>query len=190
MGPVSRWREQRRLKRIAGGDRAAADQLVDEHYEGAYRWMLYLCRDREAAADLTQETFLQVWQGLDGFGGFSSLRTWIHRIAYYTYLRAERGSPPRSAPLPDALNGGGLTDAVLTRCALEDALAQLPQKQRQVVALHYLQGFTSAEIAEVLEIPAGTVLSRLHTARERLRGLLADEVFPAKQELKTNVEQD
>ncbi len=186
MQVLQRWRERRLLRRIRGGDREAAGQLVDAYYEALYRWLLHLCRDREWAADLTQETFVQVWEGLEGFRGDATVKTWIHRIAYHTYLRAERGSRPAMVPLHDALNERTPTEAALTGHAVEAALAELPEKQRQVVALHYLQGLRVAEVAEVLDIPAGTVLSRLHNARIRLRQLLSDEPSPAKAEVRTN----
>ncbi len=187
MRALQRWRERRLLRRIRSGEREAAERLVDAHYEAVYRWALRLCHDREWAADLTQETFLQVWEDLDGFRGEATVKTWIHRIAYHTYLRAERGSRPAMVPLHDALNERTPTEAALTGHAVEAALAELPKKQRQVVALHYLQGFKVAEIGEVLGIPAGTVLSRLHTARSKLRKLLANEPSPSTAEVETNV---
>ena len=187
MRALRRWGERQLLRRIRSGDREAANQLVDTHYQAVYRWLLHLCRDPEAAADLTQETFLQVWAGLDGFQGRSSLKTWIHRIAYHAYLRAQRNRGPDSAPLREAVSDPAPTEEVLARCAVEQVLTQLPEGQQQAVVLHYLHGLTSAEIGEVLDVPMGTVLSRLHTARGRLRELLADESSPSAQEVHTDV---
>ena len=175
---LTQWRERQLLRRIRDGNRDAANQLVDEHYEGVYRWLLTLCHHPERAADLTQETFLQVWEDLSGFQGHSSLKTWIHRIAYHTYLRSQRRSQPEPAPLPGNPEPPSFTETVLTRCLVEEALGELSAKHRQVVLLHYWQGFTCAEIADILAVPLGTVLSRLHTARDRLRELLADERVP------------
>ncbi len=189
MRVLHHWREQRLLRRIRSGDRQAANHLVDTHYEPVYRWLLRLCHEREWAADLTQETFLQVWAGLDGFESRCSLKTWIHRIAYHTYLRAQRNRGPESAPLREAVSNPGPTEGVLARCAVEQALTQLPEGQQQVVVLHYMQGLTSTEIASALDIPAGTVLSRLHTARARLRELLSNESSPSAQEVHTDVAQ-
>ncbi len=187
---LRRWRERGLLRRVRNGDRDAANQLMDAHYEAVYRWLLHLCRRREEAADLTQETFLQVWEGLDGFQGRASLKTWIHRIAYYTYLRAERSAQPERRLLAEARNDPALAEAVVGRQVVEEALAQLPEGQRQVVVLHYLQSLTSAEIAGVLGVPVGTVLSRLHTARGKLRELLSDEPSPSQQEVHTDVAQE
>ena len=187
MRGLQRWRERRLRQRLRRGDRAAAERLADGHYESAYRWLLHLCGDRELAADLTQETFLQVWRGLDGFEGRSSLKTWIHRIAYTTYLRARERALPQTAPLAEAAQTPGPSGAVINRCALEDALRQLPPQQRETVLLHYLQGLKIREIAEVLEIPEGTVLSRLHHARLRLREALSDEEPVPHEEVRTDV---
>ena len=187
MKVLRRWGEQQLLRQIRRGDRQAANQLVDTHYQAVYHWLLHLCRERESAADLTQETFLHVWEGLAGFEGRCSLKTWIHRIAYHTYLRAQRNRGPESAPLCEAVSNPAPTEGVLAGCAVEQALTQLPEGQQQVVVLHYLHGLTSAEIGEVLAIPLGTVLSRLHTARGRLRELLADESSPSAQEVHTDV---
>ncbi len=192
MGLVRRWRERQLLQRIRSGDRQAADQLVDEHYQSVYRWVLHLCRHREHAADLTQETFVQVWDGLDGFRGQASLQTWIHRIAYHTYLRTERNPTPEPQPLSEVPDTAGpdIVQVALTRHLVHEALARLPEKQRDVVVLHYLHGLTAAEVAEVLQIPTGTVLSRLHASRGKLCELLSDESSPSDQEVGTDVAQE
>jgi RNA polymerase sigma-70 factor, ECF subfamily len=184
---LRRWSEQRLLESIRAGDRRAADRLVQGHYESVYRWLLHLCGQRDLAADLTQETFVQVWQGLDGFRGHASLRTWIHRIACHAYLRSRRTPEPAGTPPPDPAHVPGLEQEALARLSLAQALAQLPPEQRLVTALHYLQGLKTAEIARVLDIPAGTVLSRLHTARARLREFLSSEESTYAQEVRSDV---
>ncbi len=192
MGVLGQWRERQLLRRIRSGDRQAADQLVDEHYQSVYRWVLHLCRHREHAADLTQETFVQVWDGLDGFRGQASLKTWIHRIAYRTYLRTQRNPTPESQPLSEVpdVSGPDIAEVALTRHLVHEALARLPEKQRDVAVLHYLHGLTAAEVAGVLQIPTGTVLSRLHASRGKLCELLSDESSPSEQEVRTDVAQE
>ena len=191
MNPWQRRREAELLRRIQAGDRSAADALVARHYEAVFRWLLQLCRSREHAADLTQDTFVQVVRDLDGFRGESSLKTWIHQVAYHTYLRFQRRAPV-TAPLAaesDSDQGTRTEETTLTRQLVYDALAQLPEKHRYVAMLHYLQGFTIAQIARILEVPAGTVKSRLHTARPRLRELLSSEVDSSEQEVCSDVVQ-
>jgi len=192
VGVLRQWRERLLVKRIRSGDRQAAEQLVDEHYQNVYRWLLHLCRHREHAADLTQETFVQVWDGLDGFRGQASLKTWIHRIAYHAYLRTQRNPTSEPQPLSEVsdIAGPDIAEVALTGHLVHEALARLPEKQRDVVVLHYLHGLTAAEVAGVLQIPTGTVLSRLHTSRATLRELLSDESSPSEQEVQTDVAQE
>ncbi|GAH87556.1 unnamed protein product, partial [marine sediment metagenome] len=99
MSLKDRRREARLLRRIQDGDEKAAEQFVDQHYESAYYWLLHLCGDCDQAADLTQDTFLQVCEALGGFRGQASLRTWIHRIAYHVFLRAQRSPALNDLPL-------------------------------------------------------------------------------------------
>src|SRR5919202_1116561 len=78
------------LARIRAGDPEAGHQFVHDYYLGVYRYLLYLTGSPQAAEDLTQETFLQAWRGLDTFEGRAALRTWLHRIAHREFLAALR----------------------------------------------------------------------------------------------------
>lgn len=172
---MGRWQERRLLRRLRKGDREAAERLIAEHYLGVYRWLLCLCGDSEEAADLTQETFLQVWRGIGDFEGRSALKTWLHRIAYHAFLRGRESRPVAGVPLAEMADDPGPAADVLRRRAVADALARLPDKHHQAVLLHYMQGLTAAEIGNVLGIPTSTILSRLQTARQKLRVFLAAE---------------
>ena len=174
MGAVQRCRERRLLRRIRAGDTRAANRLIDQHYEWLYRWLLHLCQDPERASDLTQETFAKVWQGRHGFQSRSSLRTWMHCIAYNTYVSDGRRRAADAGTLPDTLASPPPDDVVLQRCAMSEALAQLPPIHRHVIILHYTQGFTCAEVGDILGVPRSTVLSRLHAARIKLREALGE----------------
>lgn len=174
MGALQRWREMRLVHRIRAGDRRAANALIDEHYEWIYRWLLHLCQDPERASDLTQEAFAKVWQGLHGFQSRSSLRTWMHCIAYNTYVSDRRGRAANTGPLPETLASPPSDEVVLLRCTMSEALAQLPAIHRHVIVLHYTQGFTCAEVGDMLGVPRSTVLSRLHAARLKLREALGE----------------
>ena len=187
---LPRWREDRLLKRIRAGDREAANELVDKHHESVFRWLVHLCKDRELAADLTQETFVQVWRKLDAFRGQASLRTWIHQIAYRAYLHSRRAPRPDTVPLSELTEEAARTETDLTALAVDDALTGLPEAHREAVVLHYLQGLTCAEVAEVLDVPLGTILSRLHTARRRLLQLLSDDPEPTRAEVQAHATAD
>ncbi len=167
-------RDDALVKRILGGDRTAGEQFVTEHYPRIYRLLRHLTGRVEDAEDLTQQTFVKAWQALGTFKGESSLATWLHRIAYHEYthyLRSRRDHAPLddAADVPDDHAAREL-EAVLVR----RALAQLSSEHRETFLLYHVQGLSVPEVAAVLDVPAGTVKSRLFTARQRLREMLSE----------------
>src|SRR5438034_2873312 len=82
--------DARLLRQLRQGDAEAGHQFVREYYPGVYRYLLYLTGRPEAAEDLAQETFLQVWRRLETFEGRAPLRLWLHRIAHREFLQALR----------------------------------------------------------------------------------------------------
>ncbi len=171
---MQRWRNKALVRRILNGDEAAGERFVTEHYAAIYRFLFNLTGNREDAEDLTQQTFLRAWQALPNFRGDASLSTWLHRIAYHEYthwLRSRRNEVPldEAMGMPDPHAARELAGALFRR-----ALAQLPSEQREVILLCYVQGLSTREAAKVLNIPVGTVKSRLFLARQRLRELLQD----------------
>jgi RNA polymerase sigma factor (sigma-70 family) len=158
------------VEQLRGGDVEAGRRFVRDHYPGIFRYLLSLAERRELAEDLTQETFLQAWRHLDRFEGRAPLRHWLYRIARREYLHALRGrrvqvSLEEISEFP-AAGGREAIEGV----ELRDAIDRLPLAEREVVLLHYLEGYTSNEIAQIVRAPAGTVRRRLVTARDRLRG--------------------
>jgi RNA polymerase sigma-70 factor (ECF subfamily) len=161
--------EARLVEQIRRGDAEAARRFVGEYYPGIYRYLLCLTGNPEAAEDLTQETFLQAWRSLDTFGGRAPLRTWLRRIAHREFLQALRGHRPAASLEAVAEvaepRAAGLTEAVEIRALLR----KLPLEEREIVVLHYLEGYRCEEIAEIVGVPVGTVKYRLSEARARLR---------------------
>lgn len=167
-------RERAWVNRILQGDKAAGERLVTQNYQRVYGLLRALSGNREVAEDLTQQAFAKAWQALPGFRGESRLSTWLCRIAYHEYThwrrdRREFASLEEAASLPDIRAVVGLRTVMFAR-----ALEQLSEEQRETFLLHYEQELDVKEIAMVLDIPAGTVKSRLFTARNRLRELLSD----------------
>jgi RNA polymerase sigma-70 factor (ECF subfamily) len=167
-------RDMALVRRILGGDKAAGEGFVAEHYARIYRLLRHLAGDVENVEDLTQQTLVKAWQALGTFRGESSLATWLHRIAYHEYthwLRAHRehASLTEAADVPDPHAAHAL-EAVLVR----RALAQLSPEHRATFILYHVQGLSVSEVAIVLDLPRGTVKSRLFIARQRLRELLED----------------
>ncbi|MCX7624212.1 MAG: sigma-70 family RNA polymerase sigma factor [Thermomicrobium sp.] len=169
------------------GDHAAFATLVRRYQGVVFAVALRLLGDRDAAEDIVQEAFVRAYFGLDRFRG-TNFRAWVLRIAHNAaldHLRAARRHPRvplERAPEParDVEASPGVEHTGL-QAALEAALALLPPDQRAVVLLVDVEGLPYDEVAEVLEIPVGTVKSRLARARVRLRQLL--EADPRAREL-------
>jgi RNA polymerase sigma-70 factor (ECF subfamily) len=147
------------------------DALYLAERERVLALCLHVTGRRADAEDALQEAFLAVHRGLGRFRAEASPSTWLHRIALRAALRVKarrRGGEP----LDPELAGPGL-EADLERRSearrITEALARLPAGLRTVLALFAVEGFTHPEIAEVLGVPEGTVWSRLHAARKRLR---------------------
>lgn len=167
------------VRAVLRGDKERAERWVTREYPRVYRMLRYLTGDREAAEDLTQQAFVQAWQSLASYRGESGLSTWLHRIAYRQYthwLRTRKETLPLSqAPeLEDPRHVQGLTTILVQR-----ALQSLSDELREPFLLYYARQMSIKEVADVLEIPAGTVKSRLFTARRLLRELLMEEPVAA-----------
>lgn len=171
------------VRRILAGERAACEELVRLHHAPIYRLLVRLCRDADLAEDLTQEAFAAAWAGIGTFSGASSLATWLHRIAYRRFIDSYRRRRPLAtldenlAEKADTNSAdplqGLLADEESRR--LYDALAQLDPPDRDILVLHYLQGLTFRQMAEVLDEPGGTVKWRTSQALAKLRVILDNE---------------
>jgi len=162
-----------------GEDRAYA-MVVDALQGPIYRFLLRLTRDQSTAEDLTQETFVAAWQGLESYSGKSQFTTWVFGIAYRQHLRLRDKRSVATVPLEedwDEAELPGPSEAVEEadeQRRVRQAVYSLPDPYRESVALVYMEGLNYREAAQVLEVPVGTVKSRMHGAltilRERLRG--------------------
>jgi RNA polymerase sigma-70 factor (ECF subfamily) len=162
------------LARLRAGDSEAGHRFVQDYYPGVYRYLLYLTGSPETAEDLTQETFLQAWLRLDTFEGRAALRTWLHRIAHREFLQALRSRrvlvPLETVceiPEPSTI---GMTETIELRAIL----SKLPAEEREIVVLHYLEGYQHEEIPHLLGIPLRRVRQRLSEARGRLQQEMAE----------------
>jgi len=162
------------VKQILQGDQRAGERLIRQHYPRIYRLLRYLTGNVEIAQDLTQQTFVKAWLALETYKGEARLATWLHRIAYHEYthwLRSRREDTPLEAvaELADLGLAHELDGILLAR-----ALGQLSPELRDTFLLYYVQELSVPEVALVLNLPPGTVKSRLFTARQRLRELLQE----------------
>ncbi len=171
--------EQRLVARSRAGDLAAFDDLVRRYLDRAYAVALRLMRQREDAEDLVQDAFIQALQTLDRFQPDRPFGPWFFRILVNRGLNLRRARKVRATEeLPDDVASAHDSPARLLerrelRDRLCDAIGALPDRERMVVELFELEGFDSGEIAEILEMPRGTVRWHLHEARRTLREQLA-----------------
>jgi len=166
----------------AVSDRKTFTRLVDRFYAKVYDYLCWLTRNETLAADLTQETFLCLWRHPPNLEAGGSLRAWMFKVALNVYRQQARRHAVETVPLSEAEEDVPDPESeplvVLEReelCrAVQEAVARLPERYRAVILLHNLQGLTLTEVAQALEIPVGTVKSRLATAFARLRKSLRE----------------
>ena len=168
------------IARVAGGDDAALGTLYDRHSQRAYGLAFRVLRDRHLAEDALQQAFLDVWRTADRFADGSTVRAWLmlltHRRDVDLVRREQRwrreiveSSQPEAAPASEdeALEG-------LAAARVRAALTSIPTRERQLLELAYYGGLTQTQLAERLELPLGTVKTRMSAGLSRLRTLLTD----------------
>ncbi len=176
------WSEWWLVRGLRQQDAEACRELIRRHHRAVYGYLRHMGADEATAEDLTQETFTRAWQAVERLRAAGSLRAWLLRIARNEFLQlVRRARPAAHGPiaLPETADpgpGGHEVVAIHERDSLlRRAVRSLDVEQREVIALHYFEDLSLREISAVLEIPAGTVKSRLHRALERLRELLGQE---------------
>ncbi|MEG0767067.1 MAG: RNA polymerase sigma factor [Clostridia bacterium] len=146
-----------------------------QHQRLLYRVSYSILSDNDDCADAVQEALLRAWQHRGSLHSMEAFRPWLVRILVnvcHTILRKrvkQRFVPLEDTSAPVAETGG-------MPAALDDALGLLSSEQRVVTVLHYLEGYSVREIAEMTATPVGTVKTRMMYARQRLQGLLREEM--------------
>jgi len=160
------------------GDRTALDALLRSHSDRLYGLARRLTGNEADAADALQEALIAIVRGLPRYDGRAAFGTWAYRVATNACLDElrRRGRRPRldggESLALRAAPGSDIGDVVGARLDVDAALATLPVEFRTAVVLRDLEGLDYAEIAEVLEIPAGTVRSRIARGRAALAAAL------------------
>jgi len=164
--------EQRLVAAAVAGSEQAGEELFARHWPAAWRLALSVTGSSAAADDIAQDAFERAFRGLAGFNGRSSFRTWLSRIVVNRATDLSRRQH-RSQPLDVAETlASPENDDVLRDRDLLEAVAALAPERRTVVALRYWAQHSPAEIAEVLDLPLGTVHSRLARSLADLRSRL------------------
>ena len=168
--PVSRRSDAALVRAAQGGSADAIDELFRRHWPAAHRAAWLVVHDAAAAEDIAQEAFLSALRALDRFDRRRPFGPWLHRIVInraidWSRARALRREVEASAESPAADRAEGNLGM---RDELDTALASLSPERRAVVVLRYVLGYTPGEIADLLELPRGTVNSRLRRALDRM----------------------
>lgn len=137
------------------------------HLAALLRVARRLTLDPESAEDLAQETMLLAWRGFHGFQTGTNARAWLFRILFNAFHAAARKPPAVASGL------SGVQAKTQEALEIAEALDALPIEQRTVLLMCVVEGFTCREVAGILDLPIGTVMSRLSRARQELRQSLA-----------------
>lgn len=166
------------VQAVASGDERCLEALYDRYGSFVYSIVSRIVVDRDLAQDATQEAFLAAWNQASRFSARrGEVRTWLASIAHHKavdVVRSQRASRDRVADAEAAAEVSSIADETVAEHAAEhDALAglvgTLSPEHRQVVLLTYFGGYTSAELSRALDLPEGTVKSRLFSAMRHLR---------------------
>ncbi len=162
------------LNRYLGGDIAAFDELVRAHEDRVFGICLRMMTNRDAALDAVQETFLTVFRKADRYEAKAAFSTWLYRVAVNTcYDQLRKAKRRRTEPIPESSDpvdprGGDEFEAVELRPDIEEALLKIPIEFRSAVVLVDLQALSLEQAAEILDVPIGTIKSRVFRGRKLL----------------------
>lgn len=165
------------IRRAQQGDRDAFGDLVMLHRQAVIRVVYRMCGNMSVAEDASQNALIRAWQNLPGYQPKASFRSWLFRIAINAALDLLR----REKPVVDldqvVLSHDHKVESRLMKqereMMVKQALLSLPETSRTVLILREYEGLSYQEISETLEIPIGTVMSRLNYARKSLAGVLS-----------------
>lgn len=164
------------VRKMQNGDEAAMDIFVQKYYPKILQYCGYHCPDREAAYDLTQETFERFFRNLIHYHHKGKTLNFLYTIAgnlCIDWMRKNKMAQCGQAVWEEAISGEGGED-LDDKMLIEAALARLPDELREVVLLHYFQEFTMREISGILQIGVPLVKYRMKKAKEELRELLKE----------------
>jgi RNA polymerase sigma-70 factor (ECF subfamily) len=182
------------VKRVRSGDQRAFKLLVERYQRKAYAVALGMLKDKEEAMDVSQEAFVKVYKYLDHFKGDASFYTWLYRITVnicIDIIRKRAGAGGEAVEFDETMpmdvseaNIGALGSRLGTnpqKSALrrelaekiQEALAAVPEKHRAILLLREIEGMSYEDLSRTLDIPKGTVMSRLFHARAKVQKILS-----------------
>jgi RNA polymerase sigma-70 factor (ECF subfamily) len=183
------------VKRVRDGDQRAFKLLVERYQRKVYAVALGMLKDKEEAMDVSQEAFVKVYKYLDHFKGDSSFYTWLYRITVNICIDVMRRknsaggemeefdesapmdlSEARIGALGSRLGTNPQKSALRRELAekIQEALAAVPEKHRAILLLREIEGMSYEDLSRTLDIPKGTVMSRLFHARAKVQKILSE----------------
>jgi RNA polymerase sigma-70 factor (ECF subfamily) len=183
------------VERVKSGDQRAFRVLVERYQKKIYAVALGMVKDKEEAMDIAQEAFVKVYKYLDHFKGDSSFYTWVYRITANLCIDAirkrgaMRGDPvefdesiaqdiseANLGALGSRLGTNPQKSALRRELAekIQEALQQVPEKHREILLLREVEGMSYEDLSRTLNIPKGTVMSRLFHARTKVQKILSE----------------
>jgi RNA polymerase sigma-70 factor (ECF subfamily) len=146
----------------------ALERLLDAYEKKVFRMAVAMLRDAGRAEEVTQDVFLKVWRALPSYDGRASLSTWVYAIARNTCLSAVRSESYRKTTLLEESQEPTVASIGPLNVALKQCLSRLPDVQRDVITMFYFEDRNVAEVAQLMDLPEGTVKSHLRRARQAL----------------------
>ncbi len=179
--------------RYQRGDRNALEELLARHRDRAYRFAYRLTRNHDDAEDIAADAFVRAHRCIDSYKGNAAFSTWLCRIVLNCYLDARKKAKPDlfvslDAPAHDdqvarldhvpgnAMSPHTAAERAMGVKRLVSAMQQLPDYQRAILLLYHVEMLTYEQIGEMLNLPLGTVKSRLNRARVNLRDIIAEDL--------------
>ena len=172
------------MELVRGGEVQAFEVIFDRHSAAAFSLAYRMCGRRSAAEDIVQDAFLSLWRSSSGYdAGRGSVRSWVLSVVHNRAIDVFRHGSRHGRDVPDdgiaeRLPSPDATDLEVERRddarQVRTALEGLPPDQRQVIELAYFGGFTHTQIAEMLELPPGTVKGRMRLGLTKMRYVLGE----------------
>ncbi|TPV54565.1 RNA polymerase sigma factor [Aestuariibacter sp. GS-14] len=169
---------QQHLQAAIQGNVQAYQHIYQKYVGQVYALSLRLTGDAALAEDATQEVFVQVWQKLENFSHKSQFSTWLHSVTAnvtISYMRKQRGWFHRMFGLESANEQQITASESLDLSQLDKCILKLPERARQVFVLHAIEGYRHEDIADMLNMAAGTSKAQFHRARQLLQEWLGDD---------------
>lgn len=172
------------IQRYLAGNKSSFNELIERYDRYIYNLAYRMAGNTTDAADLTQEIFIHLHKKLISFRGEAAFSTWLYRLAINycrDWLRKESRRMPSTEIDESVLQDSGIGPSQLyeqkeLQSLVQSAILSLPESQRIVIILHDIQGYNYQDIADITDVPVGTVKSRLARARLKLAELLAPAV--------------